>query len=151
MKNWANELMYRPPWFRGLRRSDIRVAEPDLPPVRNWSNEVDSGMGRISELAKRPGNISRELYAEGFRKRRMRILRLRSHRQEAGVQKSRTSQGRNMEFSGLASSVFATIHNSFPVLSSSGYAEKDSPYSVIKSEIVAKQMGNQTQLSSPEF
>ena len=54
LKNWANGIMSRSPWFRGLRRSDIRVAEPDLPPVRDWNSGVYSGKrgGRVSE----PGN-----------------------------------------------------------------------------------------------
>jgi hypothetical protein len=45
LKNWANGIMSRSPWFRGLRRSDIRVAEPDLPPVRDWNSGVCSGKG----------------------------------------------------------------------------------------------------------
>jgi hypothetical protein len=45
LKNWANRIISRSPWFRGLRRSDIRVAEPDLPPVRDWNSGIYLGKG----------------------------------------------------------------------------------------------------------
>ena len=35
----------RYPWICGLRRSDIRVAEPDLPPVRRCSHGIHSRTG----------------------------------------------------------------------------------------------------------